>query len=384
MHAEKVNKVNIVKSRLLHIIGGLTGIGCLLIIISGCEANKSIQPESITQTSFSPIMIDKLPLATPTTPPILYPLTGLASEKVINTRPIMVMVENTPQARPQSGLHRADLVYEILAEGGITRFVAVYQSQIATMIGPVRSIRPYYAQIGEGLDAWIVHAGWSQDAINLITQRKLDHFDEVYGDGAYYTRSKDRKPPHNLYTSIDDIRRGGLKKKFREEWKGVSMQFLPTPANSPKPANSPTSSSAPASADSLAASNAVVGPAIKVTIPYIQGYEVSYKYNAGAGVYERMMKGQPHLDRETGEQLIAANILICESNHRVLDKEGRRAVDVLGPGKGYLVQQGKKQEITWEQKGGIIRAFAEGKELPFKPGQTWIQVVPVGSKLMFE
>lgn len=78
------------------------------------------------------------------------------------------MVENAPQARPQTGLDQADIVYEILAEGEITRFVSVFQSHEATTIGPVRSIRPYFVEIGDALDAVIVHAGWSQEAMDMM------------------------------------------------------------------------------------------------------------------------------------------------------------------------------------------------------------------------
>lgn len=290
-------------------------------------------------------------------PPFTAPLTGLAADREIKERPVMVMVENAPQARPQTGLGEADIVYEILAEGEITRFAAVYQSHSPKVIGPVRSIRPYFVEIGDGFDALIVHAGWSQDAMNMIADRGLAHFDEVYGDGAYYWRSSDRKMPHNLYTSIEKIRQGAEKKKFRATWNGPVLHFL-------QPDETPGGVQA-----------------LKVTIPYLQGYGVAYEYDAQTGLYKRFMEGKPHTDAETGQQLTAANVLICESKHRIVDDAGRRDVDVFGPGKGYMLQKGKMQPISWVRQGGIIRADANGKELPLVPGQTWVQVVPEGTKI---
>ncbi|WP_409342899.1 DUF3048 domain-containing protein [Paenibacillus sp. MBLB4367] len=289
--------------------------------------------------------------------PFAEPLTGLPAEGERKDRPVMVMVENSPQARPQSGLDQADIVYEVLAEGEITRFLAVYQSQSPSEIGPVRSIRPYFVEIGDGLDAVLVHAGWSQDAINMIAKRNLAHFDEVYGDGTYYWRSDERKMPHNLYTGIDKIRRGIANKKLRNDWNGPILAFL-APGKS-----------------------AAGTPASHVTIPYLRGYNVSYDYDAGAGIYKRSMEGKPHLDAATQKQLTADNVLIVEAKHQVLDNEGRRDVDVFGPGHGVLLQKGKRQDIVWERKGGLIRAYADGEEQPLVPGRTWVQIVPEGTKL---
>jgi hypothetical protein len=96
------------------------------------------------------------------------------------------------------------------------------------------------------------------------------------------------------------------------------------------------------------------------------------------------MDGKPHTDKESGKQLSAKNVLILESKHEVLDDAGRRSVDVFGPGKGYIAQQGKAASITWERKQNLIRAFKDGKEVPLLPGQTWIQVVPEGTKVTLQ
>jgi len=298
--------------------------------------------------------------------PYAFPLTGLPAAERLTDRPIVVMVENSPAARPQTGLHEADLVYEVLAEGEITRFVAVYHSRASEEIGPVRSIRPYFVELGLALDGILVHAGWSQEAMNLMKQRKASHLDQVYGDHDYYWRDKTRKAPHNLYTSVELIRKGAEKKKFPDEWNDPALTFARDGAAAARPGGE---------------------AAERATIPYLQGYEVGYAYDAAEGLYLRTMKGEPHTDRKTGETLSAANVLVVEAPHRIVDDVGRREVDVRGPGPGVLLQGGVKRDIVWELKHGVIRAYEkEGApvDLPLLPGSTWIQIVPDLDKVAFE
>ncbi|MDD9271439.1 DUF3048 domain-containing protein [Paenibacillus sp. GCM10023248] len=342
-------------------------LGCSVITLIGCSdtpaSMPSVSPDTAAATPTASAPASK-PAASAADPelPYKFPLTGLPSAQEVKSRPFMVMVENAPQARPQTGLDQADIVYEILAEGEITRFVSVFQSHEAEVIGPVRSIRPYFVEIGDALDAVIVHAGWSQEAMDIMAGRKLAHLDEVYGDGAFYWRSTERKAPHNLYTSVAKMKQGAEARKFRSEWNGPLLTFAKD------------------------GQSKLTGPAVHyIFIPYIQGYFASYEYNAQEKVYMRSMEGKPHLDKESGKQLQAKNLLVLESKHKIVDKEGRREVDVFGPNKGVILQEGKSQQITWERKNGLLRAFDDsGKEVPLLPGNTWVQIVPEGTKLKME
>lgn len=326
------------------------------VMLASCaNANLSEQPPSPTPSPSS----QPTPEPTPTPPPFTYPLTGIGSEEEQKARPMMVMVENSPQARPQTGLDEADIVFEILAEGEITRFAAIYQSQETEIIGPVRSIRPYFVEIGEGLDALIVHAGWSQEAINMIKSRRLAHFDQVYGDDRYYWRSSERRMPNNLYTSVEKIREGAVNKSYREDWTDPQLRF--------------------GDADRVTGESFT-----RVEIPYLHGYKVAYDYDEKEQLFMRSMAGEPHTDPESEVQLSASNVLIVEAEHRILDDVGRRAVSLLGSGKGYLLQAGKYREIQWERNNGVIRAYDNGRELELIPGKTWIQVVPTGTNVLFE
>lgn len=344
-------------------------IGCSLLLTTACSSSETAAVPSaspaggggVTQAAKPATATAESPAPTAAAA-FHFPLTGLPADREVKSRPYMVMVENAPQARPQSGLDQADIVYEILAEGEITRFVSVFQSHEPAVIGPVRSIRPYFVEIGDALDAVIVHAGWSQDAMDMMAGRNLAHLDEVYGDGAYYWRSTERKAPHNLYTSVAKIKQGAAAHKFRTDWNGPLVTFA---------------------AD---AQSKLTGAAVHyVQIPYLMGYFVSYEYDAASGLYKRSMEGKPHLDKETGGQLTTTNLLVLESKHQVVDKEGRRDVDVFGPNKGVIFQKGKSQAITWERKNGLLRAFsADGKEVPLLPGSTWVQIVPEGTALKME
>jgi hypothetical protein len=331
-------------------------IACCLASLSIAGCKKTAEPPQTAQPPAQTAQRSPEPSAPPAAElPYTFPLTGLPAAAKAEKRPFMIMVENSPAARPQSGLDQADIVYEVLAEGEITRFLTVFQSESPDVIGPVRSIRPYFVEIGEGLDAVLVHAGWSQDAMNKMVKLKASHLDELYGDGASYWRSPERKPPHNLYTSAAKAAKGAERRKFRMEWNDPHFQFA------------------------AAGQTGQGQTALKVEIPYEAGYKVAYEYDEAQGVYKRIMAGKPHLDKETGKQLVASNVLVIAAKHRTLDKAGRRGVDVYGPGKGYLIQQGKMQEITWERKQGAIRAYKDGQEVPLLPGKTWVQIVPLGT-----
>jgi len=292
--------------------------------------------------------------------PFHYALTGVGTETEMTKRPLVIMVENSPKARPQDGLYKADIVYEVLAEGEITRFISVFQSQTADVIGPVRSLRPYFAQIGHGLDGLIVHAGWSQEAINYVHQHKLPNFDQVYGDDAYYWRDSSRKAPHNLYTKSELIYEGAVKKKYRETWNAVGPKFYSGQGD---------------------VQTAAGLPATIIQINYIAGYYVGYEYDAEAKRYNRTMLGSAHKDKTTETQITAENVMVVYAKHKIVDNVGRRQVDVKGPGTGLLFQAGQAREITWENKEGMIRAYVDGQEAELLPGQTWVQIVPEGSKV---
>lgn len=288
------------------------------------------------------------------------PLTGLPADEQIDNRITGVMINNHSKARPQSGLLEADMVYEVLAEGMITRFVAIYQSQEADLIGPVRSIRPYYIDIINGFDAYIVHSGSSQEALATLQNSNLPDLDEIENAGSAFWRVDFRKAPHNLYTNIEKITTVAEQKGYRSE--GYVPEFI-----------------------FLEEGEEVEGEsAVNITIQYASDYIVGYQYDEQAEVYKRYINGEPHIDYETGKQLTATNILVARADHRIIDSEGRRKVDVYGPGDGYLFQNGKVKTVEWKRVDGVIRAFVDGKEQGLIPGQTWTLIVENRTEVLYK
>ena len=279
------------------------------------------------------------------------PLTGLPVEEEANNRIIGVMINNLKPARPQSGLDKADMVYEIYAEGMITRFIAFYQSQQPEVIGPVRSTRPYYIEIINGFDGVIVHCGASFTAYDILRSNSLPYLDEITNSGGTFWRASFRQAPHNVYTSYNKIIASMKSKDYRETGYIPSFIFL----------------------DESKENEGL--PATSINIAYHTDYHPSYEYNIEDKLYYRYIDGVAHTDLETNQQLTAKNILVVKTTHKVLDSAGRLEVNVYGPGEGYLFQNGKVKEVTWERKDGVIRAYIGGVEQGLYPGQTWVMVV---------
>ncbi len=296
------------------------------------------------------------PAAEPTPLPYDAPLTGLKLETAATARPIVVMINNFAAARPQSGLTNADVIWEVLAEGGITRLIAVFQSTnaVTDSIGPIRSIRPYLIDIGDSYGAVMAHAGASNDGYDILQHQGKPYLDEISNAGSYFWRSKERKAPHNLYSSLEKLREGAEKKKYRS---GVAV---------------------PAYTFADTGSTEAGVPATNITISFLmQDYKVVYAYDAAGGLYKRSIGEKPHIDMNNDQQLSAANLVVLGANHKTLDNQGRLAVDLTDGGSAILFQKGIAIEAEWVRApDGMIRIVKNGAELPFVPGKTFFHIVP--------
>lgn len=289
------------------------------------------------------------------------PLTGLKAQGDIHHPVLMVMVNNHAKARPQTGLNRADLVFEILAEGDITRFAAFYHSQTEGTVGPVRSARPYYLDLGEGFDAVIAHAGGSPDAKERYEQPGYPSLDGIGKGERYFWREDFRVSPHNLYTSLEKLLQGVEENNFSNHQNIPRLTFSDE-------ADIPTGDKG----------------VEKVTIAYHPLYNAGYAYNPAKGQYVRYTQGEMQVDFETKEPIVVDNVLVIRAKHDVLDDLGRRAVDVTGSGTGWLFQKGGVQEIEWAYEDGFPRPYTDGRELPLVPGKTWVNVIPENAEVHYE
>ncbi|MDN4594650.1 DUF3048 domain-containing protein [Polycladomyces subterraneus] len=287
------------------------------------------------------------------------PLTGLPTK---NRDPmiLMVMINNHHQARPQTGLGRADWVYEILAEGEITRFAAFYHSETSGVVGPVRSVREYYLDLAKGLHAVVAHAGGATNAMETIKQEGLHHLDGIHEDSRYFWRVGFRKPPHNLYTDLSKLVQGARSKGYHTA-----------------PLHLPLTFSAHGATDSGK-------PAEQIHIVYHRLYSCGYAYDSGQQAYVRFTQGEKQVDRESGQPLTMQNVLVIRAKHHIFDSAGHREVDLSGSGDGYLFQKGKAIPIRWENRSGVIVPTVHGKIVSLVPGKTWVNVIPENGKVTFQ
>ncbi|WP_083205565.1 DUF3048 domain-containing protein [Bacillus sp. FJAT-27264] len=327
-------------------------------LLSACGTEAALnQPVATTESIPEPTVFSE---PSPSPIPVGGPISGLTGlqvpEEIVLPRPLSIMINNAPAARPQSGVSEADILYEVLAEGGITRLIGVFQSHTGVVkIGPIRSIRPYLIDIGESHGGVTVHAGGSPDAYAILQRQKKEDLDEIGRAGAYFWRDKERKAPHNLYSNTAKLREGTEKLGYAQNTPVPGYLFN-------NPDVQPTGGQA----------------ALEFNVNFLlKSYDVGYKYNVERATYQRWVNGKPHLDLNNDHSVEAANVVIMGSDHKVLDDVGRLQVDVELGGEALLFQRGEVIQGRWSRKpGDIIRFVKDGKEALMYPGVTHILIVP--------
>lgn len=348
----------------------------LLLIAAGCGAvDKEGGQDVEQQGAEQPEPIQEPEPEPEPDPGFAAPLTGVRMDDEAKARPVAVMINNLAPARPQSGLPHADVVWEVLAEGGITRLVAIFQSDesYTGAIGPIRSIRPYLIELAESYRSVIVHAGASPDAYGILRRQNKEHLDEITNAGAYFVRDKSRKAPHNLYSDLENLRAGAEKRGYAADVDIPAFQFLDDDAGAASAV-----SGAAGAAGAPGGAGAAGAPADEIDIRFsLKSYIVTYKYQADERNYVRFINGDPHTDLVSGDQLSTANIVVLGASHKVLDNEGRLAVDLQSGGPAMLFRFGEVIECTWERAAdGVIRLMKNGSELPFARGKIYYHIVP--------
>ena len=295
---------------------------------------------------------------------IYCPLDHTIIDEEIDHPPIMVSIDNLPSARPQSGLDKADIIYEIPAEGGVSRFLAVFYHGTADEIGPVRSARPYFVDLARERNAVFVHAGGSQDALNYLASGVINSINE-FAYGSFFWRDNSRSMPHNLYTSSEKLMAVLEKKGWDQETEVSAFKFI--------------------TEDEEKDTISVGVEVLTVEIDYPSAHDI-YKYDNEKGLYLRYIKDNPHCDRITGEQLTASNIIVQHVTSKVLDSEGRLAIDMTGEGEALLFSQGHVMQGKWQRDDLDSRTVFyddSGEEWILAPGQTWIQIADQNVKITY-
>lgn len=295
----------------------------------------------------------------PTKPAEKYyaPLTGLqVSDKAALTKPVTaIIIENSPVARPQSGIKQAEVVFEAIAEGGITRFMALYQQNKPGIIGPVRSVRSYHPDWVRPFDASIAHVGGSQRALASIRNGTFRDIDQFFNSGSYW-RATDRYAPHNVYTNSQKLDALNASKGYKTSKPKAFTRTDGKPAKKPNATNISVAVSSPA-------------------------YTSSYTYNKKTNNYTRSLGGVPHTDREKGTIAPSVVIALKVNEQTVWEETWREQIQTTGEGQAVIFQNGTAAEVTWRKPtpGDQFTFFdAKKKEVALTRGQTWITAVPNG------
>lgn len=276
------------------------------------------------------------------------------TEDEIDSPITAVMIENHPDARPQSGLADAEMVFEAVAEGGITRFVALYQTNTPKMIGPVRSLRKYYIDWTKPFNPSVAHVGGSAEALAIIRNGQHRDIDQFF-NSKYYWRSNDRYAPHNVYTNKGKLDALNKSKNYHKSMAKTFKRQAEPSAKELKPAT-------------------VTNIEINLSSPL---YNVEFKYRADSNDYLRYMAGKPHLDREAGN--ITPKTIIAIVNQTTLNADGKH-MDIVttGTGKAFIFQNGQVEEATWSKPNidsQIEFTDKNGQKIAINYGQVWISSV---------
>ncbi len=338
----------------------------LIFIVSaftGCGGDKDTD-EGTTKAPQNDVVENNEPVDAV----VRNPLTGEAGydEALLNNKPVVVVVENSPAARPQWGLTSSDMVFEMVAEGGISRMLLVYSdlSRLPAKIGPVRSARPYFIDITRGLGAAFIHFGGSIEAYNTLNSISISRMDGMANDGTYFKRDADRlaitSREHTAYTTNelanDYFTKNGLDMNIDEAYKN------------------------PFSFNDEAATLSG-GSCNKLDFRFSSSYKYTYTYNEADKLYYSQINGSDFVDSD-GNQQSFSNVIILytdiylDASQKAKYNEDRMFIE-FDSGKGVYASNGTYENITWE-KGSSTDSFkfygADGEELKLNIGKTYVGI----------
>jgi hypothetical protein len=321
-------------------------------------------------------------------PTIADPLDGAGvSPASVRHRIAAVMIDNFPDARPQSGLHDADVVYEVEAEGGITRYLALFLGNAASEVGPVRSARTYFVDLARPYDPFFAHAGQNDDVIDVLKTLRANGFadmDQIQHTPEAFWRDDTRDMPHNLYASVVKMREVGPTYGYADApFAGHGFEFDDDRADSRGGATgvspAPPSADAPLSPAAMPAPPPLVPEAV---LSFWQDYDVHFVWDGVA--YQRFIDGQAQHDRDDDRSYEVSDIIVVWVPAKVLDAVGDLHMDVYGTFPALLIRQGRVASGSWSASGPTTLPALVGENgspLPLTRGQIYVEVMPQGSSV---
>ncbi len=304
-------------------------------------------------------------------------VSDLPSPAATGSRPVAIMVENSFAARPQSGLNLADVVFEIVDEYGITRFTAIYNSNDAPQVGPVRSTRPYYAEIARGFDPIYAFFGTYPECYGVIEDMGMyvlsamtdrSGNSSITGQAPYWRDwSRSSIQEHTAFMSVAKLKEKALQLGYPLGGNGIPFSYK---------TDAPESSRGNITNIYVDFSTHAYAPS---------GFSLNYVYNKSGNYYLRNMGGKAHLDYNTGQQITAKNVVVIVTDILgPLDKYGHMDVRTTGNGFVYVFQDGNVIQGSW-QRGSIYEPYvfkdSSGRVISLNGGATWIAVVQSAEKV---
>lgn len=284
------------------------------------------------------------------------------------SRPYAIMINNIGAARPyHTGLQDAYLVYEIVVEGGITRYLALFKDKTNEVVGNVRSARHYYLDYVLENDAYYVHWGWSPQAQSDISTLDIDNLNGLIYSSPYFFRQKISgvNTEHTAFTNLSELANLADRLGYRKETnKDLLLNYSATSVE--------LSSDAP--------------DATNIDLKYSGSSTTNYVYDSEAKVYKQLVNNKEHTDYETKEQYTVKNIIAYQVGNTTItgDNKGRQDLDNIGSGTGYFITEGKSIPITWEKDSRsqqTVYRYEDGTEITVNDGNTWIHIIPKSGKI---
>jgi hypothetical protein len=273
---------------------------------------------------------------------------------------VSVKIENAPAARPWSGLDKADVVYETLTEGGITRFNAIYQSAAPSKVGPVRSARLSDLTIVPQYGALFAHVGANTVVTAGLRPAGIQDLDQFFNPAAYW-RDAARSVPHNMFTSVAGLRKAGLKRRFPASQEVRPFVFR-----------------------ALGASVATSPPVASVTVPFSAQETVRWGFDQRSSVWVRSDSGTVYRDAGSHSNMSADNVVVLWTRVTPTakrDKNGESTLDIglAGSGRATVFRaDGARVDGTWTSRKDAPPDLrdSQNRAIALAPGRTWFEVIP--------
>lgn len=304
-----------------------------------------------------------IPAVTGRSEPPRSPLTGRPiNPRTLKQRPVGVMIENFWSVRPQSGLNRADVVVEAKAEGGITRFLAIYHSRGADVLGPVRSARPYYIQMALGFNAIYAHVGGSTFAMKNLKEWNVADIDQMIHPKPFW-RVNWVAAPHNVFSATSRLRTEAKRLGYDTVGPSTGFEFKEDEAPGVRPRRQ----------------------AIVIDFSS-RSYKVIYRYSPKLNSYLRYHGAFSHRDKITGNQIAPKNVVVLIMTTRQVGNTELINIKVVGSGKALVFQDGKVTAARWRKNSmndQVVLTTPEGDPIALNRGQTWFEIIESMKKVAY-